>query len=221
MGYTNQWTESTSYVTYADFDAAVAAEYKRINDEEMPENFLNIVYGVADEVPSEEMLERYALVSVSLLSREMALEEKYSTGVVVIQNDLSEMYYEKEEDFLREQGEMLLQYQDYILAFKEYCNTEYGENLNNAEVYAIFATENEELIDARVRVAEQMDDMYMRALNDMKDSGVIGGYVHKNGAMTPAYDLDTFNCLCGYMSTTQIILANMADIRLASMNATV
>ena len=177
-------------IGYADYDALFALTYQKVHGEPLPENFYDQMW-LEDGSLNHEVYARYEAVSDKMNEDYMeALSNQYNTGAIMIHADGTYTHYDTLDAYMADNGLQEVVYDQYEETFRQYYEKVTGTPLSAAEMRAIWASENEELWNAYMVLADQMEAEYLQMVRADKKASAI--QVHADGRTRMIYDYRAF-----------------------------
>lgn len=210
-------------VNYEDYDALFALVYEKLYGEKLPEDFYDQMW-LEDGSLNQTVYARYETVIDQVTADYYdPIDERYQSGAVMIHPDGSHTYYDTLDAFMVDNGLQEVNYAQYDQTFRRYYEKVTGTPLSAAEMTAIWLSGNEELWDAYMEMASQMEEEYLQMVRaDGKASAI---QVKADGSTRMVYDYVAFKQgeMVPYYSytLTDSILQTMRGLELGNTDATV
>ncbi|MDD7123197.1 MAG: hypothetical protein PUH81_11010 [Clostridiales bacterium] len=208
---------------YEDWDGLFATIYRQQYGEELPKNFYEALWN-SENPNSAAYYERYVVVNGLVDDVCTQLCNQYKSGVAVIHADGTHDYWATEDEYLVDTGKQTVLFEDSTASFMQYYQQKTGETLNQADMDAIYASNNPELYRAYQQMFNDMNLAYLAQVEaDGKASAI---YVSKNGETKMIYDIAAYNREQQsdngyYVSVTARILNTMQSLKLDQTNVRV
>lgn len=208
-------------ILYQDYESLFAAVYQRLYGERLPENFYDLLWD-NDSETSSIYYERYNAVS-RYLSNELfeQLRHQYDHGVALVRGDESVQFFETYNEYCLAVGDLNVYYEDQNATFRAFYESETGTPLTQAELDAIFTSNNDELWAAYSLMLEKMDAKYRAVLaQDGRHSCII---VSESGDYRMIEDKNVYyQAFANQNQTvTRRILNDLRDLELDQSDVTV
>lgn len=201
-------------VEYEDYDATFAAVYKRLYDEDLPDDFYGSMWN-GDGSINEKAYERQLKVNDAMYEELVQpLREQYQGGIAVIHPDGSADHYEERCQYMADMGLQYVEYADMAATFRNYYHQRTGSELSQSDLELIWQSNNPALWEAYNAMYEQMDSDYLKLVQEDKKAGII--YVQADGSYQLIYNYEQFMSVMQYdgYTVTQRILNNMDALEL-------
>lgn len=192
-------------VYYEDFTQLIRSLYFKLYNEEMPEDF-------NDDIISE----RYAVAYNWAEQQENEIRSKYTAGFVYIFADGTHKWYASEEDCMRENGIVHIDFADVYKALSDYYKIKTDDELTEDVLRLIIYTPNPEIYEAYNRLYSETEKYYTGlALEENPDC--VRCFVNYDGTVSTYKTLSYIS----YRTTTDEILGETKFAELSSLNADV
>ena len=210
-------------INYEDYDATFAVYYQKIIGEKMPENFYETLWGGENGV-DQDAYDKYSQVTDAMYAELVQpLQENYQSGAAMIHSDGSVDYFETYDEYMVANH---LQYVSYLngsnAVFMNYYKEKTGAELTDAELNAIFASNNEALYNAYEAMWQEMDQQYQQILDADGKASLME--VRPDGSYRLIYDymkyMDSVYMSYGATVTSQIV-NGMDQLALGDTDVTV
>ena len=228
VNYDHMSTDSEAAVSsliweYEDWEGLFASIYRQQYGEEMPKDFYDVLWN-SENPSSAAYYERYVVVNGLVDDVCTQLRNQYKTGVAVIHADGTHDYWATEDEYLVDTGNQTVLFEDSTASFIQYYQQKTGETLTQADMDAIYASNNPELYGAYQQMFNDMNLAYLEQVRaDGKASAI---YVGKDGETRMIYDIAAYyrtqeGLSNDYASITLLILHTMQSLRLDQTNVRV
>ena len=207
-------------IAYDDYTATFAWQYKQLFNEELPENFYELIWSESGE-ESARAAERNQQVQNAIEEGIAApLRAEYEGGVAVIRGDGSYDYYETTDQYYVDNDLQMVDFADFDAAYCAYYQKVTGSELTRQDLNAIYHSDNEELGQAFSDIYDQMMAEYLDLVR--KDGKAALIYVNADGSYRMVYDYDAYSRtqFYGDETMTRNILRNMEQIELGNSDFT-
>ena len=180
--------ESLSWL-YEDWEALFAAKYREQYGEDLPEDFYDVMWDSSDP-NAETYYERYNVVCGLVDDVCTQLCNQYDTGVAVIHADGTYDYWATEDEYMVDNDMQNVLYENYTASFMSYYQQKTGETLTEADMIAIYTSNNDELYMAYQEMFDEMEQSYLALVKeDSKASAIV---VKEDGTTRLIYDINAY-----------------------------
>ncbi len=163
---------------YEDWEGLFALTYRQQYGEELPRDFYEALWN-SENPNSAAYYERYVVINGLVDDVCTQLCNQYKSGIAVIHADGTHDYWATEDEYLVDTGNQTVLFEDSTASFMQYYQQKTGETLTQADMDAIYASNNPELYRAYQQMFNDMNLAYLAKVEaDGKASAI---YVSKNG----------------------------------------
>lgn len=209
--------------SFEDWDALFAATYRKQYGEDVPKDFYETLWN-SDNPSSAVYYERYMVISDLLDDICTQLRNQYKSGIAVIHADGTYDYWATQDEYIIDTGSQMVLFEDSTASFMQYYQQQTGETLTEADMDAIYASNNPELYNAYQQMFNDLNLSYLEQVKtDSKASAI---YVRKDSTTQMIYDIAAYNREQFdedgyYASVTAKIVNTMQSLKLDQANVRV